>query len=184
MTTDDDILPGSLELPDAFDEAFAQSVARGMKMLDAFRDVYPDADDGVGENNSSVRSRAHRKAKRPEVADRIAYLKAERDAAATQALPERWNAYALAEVAAEATYALQQALRACEQDPNVPESARSSVRREAVRHAGRVHRAGASRPDAVLGDRGLTSSMLAEAIQRMPLCTCTLEDLEELENPA
>jgi len=184
MTTDEIILPGSLELLDAFGEAFAQAVARGMKMVDAYRDVYPDAEDGVGEDNSSVRSRAHRKAKRREVADRIEYLKAERDAAATQALPERWDAYALGEVAREATEALTAALRACESDPNVPESARSSVRREAVRHAGRVHRAGAARPDAVLGDRGLTSSMLAGALERMHLCQCQLEDYEELENPA
>lgn len=183
MTTDDDIIPGSLELP-AFDEAFAQAVARGQDKLSAFRDAYPDADDGLGEDNSSVRSRAHRRAKRKEIADRIAYHKEERARTATEALPERWDAHALGEVAREATEALTAALRACESDPNVPESARSSVRREAVRHAGRVHRAGAARPDVVLGDKGLTSSMLAEALERLHLCTCGHEDLEDLENPA
>lgn len=184
MTTDDDdITPGSNALPDAFDEAFAQAIARGQNKLEAFRDAYPDADDGLGEDNSSVRSRAHRKAKRPEIAERITYLKEERARTATEALPERWDAAALASVAAEATEALTAALRACEADPNVPESARSSVRREAVRHAGRVHRAGAARPDVVLGDKGLTSSMLAEALDRLHLCQCHLHDYEELDAP-
>lgn len=182
MTTDDEIITGSLELP-AFDEAFAQGIARGQNKLDALRDAYPDAEDGLGdEENSSLRSRAHRKAKRREIVERIIYLKEERAAAATKkALPERWDAHALGEVAREATKALTAALRACEQDPNIPESARSAVRREAVRHAGRVHRAGASRPDVVPGDKGLTSGMLAEALERLHLCTCDHEDLEKLE---
>ncbi len=185
MTTNDDIIPGSQELPNAYDEAFAQAIARGQDKLSAFLNAYPDAEDGLGDaDNSSIRSRAHRKAKRPEIADRIPYLRAERDRAAMEALPERWNARALDEVAREATEALTAALRACEADQGVPESARSSVRREAVRHAGRVHRAGAARPNVVLSDKGSTSSMLAEALERLYLCTCGLEGYEELDSPA
>lgn len=180
----DDIISGSLPLRDEMDEAFCQAIVRGQNKVAAYKDAYPDAEDGVGDGTSSVRSRAHRTAKRQEIADRIEFLRAERATAATESLPERWDAYALGEVAREATEALTAALRACEADPNVPESARSSVRREAVRHAGRVHRAGASRPDVVLGDKGLTSSMLADALQRMHLCQCQIEDYEELENPA
>lgn len=185
MATNDDIIPGSQGLLNEYDEALAHAIARGQDKLSAFRNSYPDAEDGLGNaDNSSIRSRAHRKAKRPEIADRITYLKAERDSTATEALPERWNARALGEVAREATEALTAALRGCEADQGVPESARSSVRREAVRHAGRVHRAGATRPNVVLGDKGLTSSILAEALERLHLCTCGLEAYEELDSPA
>lgn len=127
---------------------------------------------------------AHRRAKRTEIAHRIEYLREERSLATTAELPGRWDAHALREVAREATAALTAALRACESDPNVPESARSSVRREAVRHAGRVHRAGASRPDVAQSDKGRTSSMLTAALERLHLCNCDSTDHEEPENPA
>lgn len=172
MTTED-IIEGSLPLGDVRHEAFAQAVARGADKVAAFRDSHDDADDGIAEGSSSIRSRSHRLAKRVAVAARILFLKAERDAAASESLPQRWDTRALGIVAREATEALTAAFRACEADPSVPESARSAIRREAVRHAGRVHRAGATKQDrADLPASGETSKMLAQAVTNLRLCTC------------
>lgn len=178
----DDITRGSIPLPDQQAEAFATRVAAGQKKTQVYRETHGDLAQDGDLVAVSVRSRAHRLSQRPAIAERIAYLKSERAQRVAGALPERWTGSALSEVAREATFALTAALRAAESDPNVPESARSAIRREAVRHAGRVHRAGAAK--AALPETAGRSALqtLALALSRLRLCGCTL-DRAELEAP-
>ncbi|MFC4733921.1 hypothetical protein [Salipiger abyssi] len=173
MTLHDEIVSGSVELGDAQRESFATKVARGVQKLRAYKEAFGDMAEDGDLAEVSVRSRATRLSQVSEVRDRIHFLRRERDESAAESLPDRWDARSLADVAVEATHALRDALRVCEADPSVPESARSAIRREAVRHAGRVHRAGAREHDHTLPRDGKVSAALAETLRdRLTLCTC------------
>lgn len=169
---DDEIVTGSLTLS-AKEEQFARMISSGTNKVAAFKSSFPGAEEGIEAGTSSLRSRAHRLAKNSGIAARIHYLRQERERCASKALPERWTAVELSNVAKEATQALTAALRACEADASVPEAARAAVRREAVRHAGRVARAGAAAHHEYHPDFGTDlSSSLADALGRLQLCAC------------
>lgn len=168
MTTDDEIEEGSLPLRDALDEAFAQAVARGQAKLEAFREAYPTADDGVAEDTSSVRSRAHRQAAKFDA--RIQFLRAERAAQFDDA-PEQLDARAVGALMDEAVAALQTCLIAAEA-AHVPASELSNIRSQIVVVAGYSERLNVQRDERPYEPLGAVNSLLADGLARLHLCTC------------
>lgn len=168
MTIDDEIVEGSLSLHDELDEAFAQAVARGQAKLEAFREVYPAADDGVTEDTSSVRSRAHRQAAK--FAQRIQFLRAERAAQFDDA-PEQLDERAVGSLMDEAVAALRTCLIAAEA-AHAPASELSGIRSQIVVVAGYSERLNVQRDNHPIEPLGKVSSLLADGLARLQLCAC------------
>ena len=168
MTVAAEIAEGSLPLRDELDEAFAQAVARGQAKLEAFWEVYPAADDGVTEDTSSVRSRAHRQAAK--LTPRIQFLRAERAAQFDDA-PERLDEKAVGALMDEAVAALRTCLIAAEA-AHAPASELSNIRTQIVVVAGYSERLNVQRDERPIERPGKADSMLAAGLARLHLCTC------------
>lgn len=149
--------------PEPAVEEFCKDVASGLAATDSFILHFEDALEGI-DAKSSVRARAHRLQRRPDVEARIlAIRKARRKPA--EALSES----DLRRLMDEVTATLSEAHAAAE-EAGAPSQNLSALRKEITRHVGRASR---MRPQtSVPFDASSVNRSLVGMMGAVPLCTC------------
>lgn len=150
--------------PEPETEEFCQDLAAGVAASEAYLASFAGALEGIDAESSSVRARAHRLSKRPDVEARVLYLRKERRAP-VEALSEA----DLHRLMAEVTDTLADAHRAAE-EAGAPSQHLSALRKEITRHVGR---SGRMRPQVeVPHDASRSKAALLAMLDLVPLCRC------------
>lgn len=145
-------------------EEFCKDVATGLAASDSFILHFEGALEGIDPDSSSVRARAHRLQRRPDVEARVlAIRKARRKP--VEALSEA----DLSRLMAEVTDTLSEAHAAAE-EAGAPAQNLSALRKEITRHVGRASR---MRPQtSVPFDASGVNRSLVELLGAVSLCNC------------
>jgi len=152
-------------------EEFCQDVAAGVAASEAYLLSFETALDGIDAESSSVRARAHRLSKRPDVDARVLHLRKSR-----RARVEPLSGADLHRLMSEVTDTLAEAHRAAE-EAGAPSQHLSALRKEITRHVGR---SGRMRPPATIPlDGSRAKAGLATLLEALPLCSCTDRAPEE-----
>lgn len=145
-------------------EAFCQDLAAGRAATDSFVRHFDSALDGIDTDASSVRARAHRLSRRPDVEQRTIQIRKQRGRP-VEAISE----VDLHRLMVEVTNTLAAAHGAAHDAGAAPQQL-SALRKEITRHVGR---AGRMRPriDAP-HDAAVATAGLLEVLANLPLCEC------------
>ena len=145
-------------------EEFCHDLAAGVAASEAFLASFAGALDAIDAESSSVRARAHRLSKRPDVEARVLHLRKERRAP-VEALSEA----DLHRLMGEVTDTLAEAHSAA-QEAGAPSQHLSALRKEITRHVGR---SGRMRPQVeVPHDASRSKAALLAMMNMVPLCRC------------
>lgn len=150
--------------PEPAVEEFCTDLATGLGATDSYILHFEDALKGIDPDSSSVRARAHRLQRRPDVEARILHIRKARRKP-VEAISEA----DLSRLMVEVTDTLSEAHRSAE-EAGADASALAALRKSITTHVGR---AGRMRPQqAVPFDASTVNRSLVELLGAVPLCTC------------